>query len=151
MNYQEALKYTMNLCSKSERCNSEVRARLKGYGVKEPEIINILAELEKQGFVDESRYAAMFASDKLRLNKWGNIKIRFNLAQKGIPPEKIEEALSTLDPIEYEEVLRQEIAKKRKTLKGDNKWDLRAKLLRFAGQRGFESELIYSVLDAELG
>ena len=47
----------------------------------------------------------------------------------------------------YSNILREELMKKRKTIKGSNAFELRGKLFRFAHQRGFETGLIYSILD----
>ena len=150
MNYQDALKYSMNLCSKSERCRSEVRDKLEGFGLPDAEIDRVLAALEQEKFIDEARYASMFAADKIRLNKWGKIKIRYILNQKKIPPETIDQALDGMDPVMYEEILRKELLKKMKTLRSGSPWEKRNRLFRFASQRGFESDLIRSVLDTEL-
>jgi regulatory protein len=150
MNYQDALKYSMNLCSKSERCRSEVRDKLTGFGVREPDIEKVLAALEKEKFIDEARYASMFAADKLRFNKWGKIKIRYILNQKKIPPELITQAMDDMDPVQYEEILKQELLKKMKTLRTGSPWEKRNQLFRFASQRGFDSDLIRKVLDTEL-
>jgi regulatory protein len=150
MNLKEALKYGMDLCSKQERCRSEVHGKLQKAGLDESGIEKVLSELEKEGFINESRYAMMFAGDKLRLNKWGRIKIRYMLYQKKIPAEIIDRALNELNPDEYEEVLRGELEKKMKTIPSGNTRDMRNKLFRFASQRGFESGLILKILDSEL-
>jgi regulatory protein len=150
MNLKEALKYGMDLCSKQERCRSEVHGKLLKAGLYESGIDKVLSELEKEGFINESRYAMMFTGDKLRLNKWGRIKIRYMLYQKKIPGEIIDRALDELDTEEYEEVLRGELEKKMKTIRSGNSRDIRNKLFRFASQRGFESGLILKILDSEL-
>lgn len=148
MTCQEALKYSMNLCSKSERCRSEIHAKLQNYKLNEADIEKVLSTLEKEKFIDESRFAAMFASDKLRFNKWGKIKIRYMLVQKKVHGDIIDRALDEMDINEYEEVLIQEITKKKKSIGSGNLWEVRNKLFRFAMQRGFESDLIRKVLDA---
>ena len=150
MNYKEALKYSMDLCSKHEKCRSEIREKLLKSGLSETDIDNVLSTLIKEGFINESRYASMFASDKLKFNKWGKIKIRYMLHQKRIPGETIEGALDEMNSDEYEAVLRQELVKKMKTIRSVNPWDIRNKLYRFASQRGFESDLIRKVMDSEL-
>jgi len=150
MNYKEALKYSMNLCGKQERCKSEVRFKLQKYGLNDTDIERVLTTLEDEGFIDESRFVAMFASDKLRFNKWGRIKIRYMLNQKQIPGEIIDEILGDMDEVEYEYILKQEITKKRKSIRSGSTWEIRNKLFGFARQRGFEPDIIKIALDAEL-
>lgn len=150
MNYKEALNYSMNLCSKQERCKGDIREKLQKYGLNEADIAKVLSELEKEKFIDETRFAAMFASDKLRLNRWGKIKIRHMLYQKQISGDIIDEALQKMDGDEYEEILYHELVKKKKTIRSGSPWEIRGKLFGFARQRGFEPDLINRVLNREL-
>mgnify|MGYP000478992932 CR=1 FL=1 len=56
-----------------------------------------MSELLKDGFVDESRYASAFASEKSALTGWGPIKIRRALMAKGVPSDVIDTALAGTD------------------------------------------------------
>jgi regulatory protein len=147
MNYNEALKYVMDLCSKQERCRSEIKEKLAAAGLSKAETGKILDTLARENFINESRYAGTFTRDKLRFNKWGKVKIRYMLEHKKIPEAIVSEALDGIDEEWYRGILREELLKKRRTTKGSNAFDLRGKLFRFAQQRGFETGLIYAVLD----
>ena len=147
MDYKDALKYSMALCSSRERCRSEIAEKLRERDLSETDIGKILATLEKDKFLDEVRYAASFSRDKLKFNKWGKLKIRYALSGKLIPEAIIGQALAGIDEEYYAGILREELQKKRKTIKGSNAFDLKGRLFRFAQQRGFESGLIYSILD----
>jgi regulatory protein len=145
--YKPALAYAMGLCSKQERCRSEIREKLESRRLSTAQIGRILDTLEKENYLDEARYAGTFARDKLRFNKWGKVKIRHMLERKQIPGSVIDHALGSIDHDGYKGILREELRKKRMTIKGSNAFDLRGKLFRFAQQRGFESGLIYELLD----
>ena len=147
MNYKEALSYTMDLCSRQEKCSSEIREKLKKFKVQEAAVEKVLQILKKEGFIDESRYAGMFVRDKLRINRWGKIKIQYMLSSKRIPDEIIREAMEGIDDQNYLEILKEELSKKQKSVKVENPFEVRNKLARFAQQRGFESGLIFQVLD----
>ena len=147
MNYKEALSYTMDLCSRQEKCSSEIMEKLKKFKVQEASMVKVLQTLKKEGFIDESRYAGMFVRDKLRINRWGKIKIQYMLSAKRIPDEIIREAMEGIDDQNYLEILKEELSKKQKSVKAENPFEVRNKLARFAQQRGFESELIFQVLD----
>jgi len=147
MNYKEALSYTMDLCSRQEKCSSEIREKLKKFKVQEASMVKVLQTLKKEGFIDESRYAGMFVRDKLRINRWGKIKIQYMLSAKRIPDEIIRDALDGIDDQNYLEILKEELSKKQKSIKAENPFEVRNKLARFAQQRGFESGLIFQVLD----
>ena len=147
MNFKDALQYAMNLCSVQERCRSEVSQKLASRKVASGDIEKILTSLVVENFINESRYAGTFARDKLRLNKWGKVTIRYMLQHKNIPGEIIESALQDIGDEDYRDILKEELMKKRKTIKGSNAFDIRGKLFRFAQQRGFETGLIYNILD----
>ena len=147
MNYKEALSYTMDLCSRQEKCNSEIRKKLEKFKLPGRHVEKVLQTLKKEGFIDESRYAGMFVRDKLRINRWGKIKIRYMLMAKQIPEEVIRDAIDGIDDHNYLEILKEELIKKRRQIKDDNPFMVRNKLARFGQQRGFESGLIFQVLD----
>ena len=150
MNYKEALSYTMDLCSRQEKCCSEIREKLMKHKLSPEHIEKVLNILKKEGFINESRYAGMFVRDKLRINRWGKVKIRYMLAGKKIPEEIIGVAIDNIDDAAYRETLREELLKKRKHIGGKLSYENRTRLARFAQQRGFESGIIFQVLD-EIG
>ncbi len=131
------------------RKNAAVRSGINWKNSKSPvaHVEKVLQTLKKEGFIDESRYAGMFVRDKLRFNHWGKIKIRYMLAAKKIPEEIIDEAIREIDDKAYAETLKEELIKKRRQIKDDNYFTVRNKLARFGQQRGFESGLIFQVLD----
>lgn len=45
----------------------------------------IVSRLLQERFIDESRFARYFVNDKLRFNKWGRVKINYEMQRKGIP------------------------------------------------------------------
>lgn len=145
--YKSALGYAMGLCSRQERCRSEIREKLGSWNLSPEKLDSILVALEKDNYLNEARYAGTFARDRLRFNKWGKVKIRHMLERKQIPDPLINNALDSIEQDDYTGILREELSKKRKTIKGKNAFDLRGKLFRFAQQRGFESGLIYEILD----
>jgi regulatory protein len=147
MNQTEALRYTMDLCSRQEKCCSEIREKLEKHDVPKDQIEQVLNTLKKEGFIDENRYAGMFTRDKLRFNKWGKIKIRYMLAGKKIPEEIVNVAINNIDDNTYREILKEELLKKRFHVRGDNPFEIRNKLTRFAQQRGFETGLVVQILD----
>jgi regulatory protein len=69
------------------------------------------------------------------------------LSGKQIPDEIINEAIQGIDEQDYREILIDELQKKRRQIKDANPYTARNKLARFGQQRGFESGLIFQVLD----
>lgn len=133
-------------CSAAERCISDVQKKVDAAGLSSEASDRIIARLLKERFIDEARYTRFFVNDKLRFNKWGKIKISYELYRKNIPSTIREEALAAIDEEEYRSTLLDLLKAKRKSTKGKDERDLFNKLLRFAAGRGFESGIAISCL-----
>ena len=141
-----ALAQAKNICARQEQCKQDIREKLGQWGLTGEETAQIISKLEKEGFIDEQRYAGMFSREKFRLNKWGRIKLRYMLKQKHIPANVIENVLDEINDEEYRGLLLEELQKKNKTLRQRDQKTARNQLVRFAMQRGFEYEIIQKVL-----
>jgi regulatory protein len=144
--YQKALSKAMELCSRSEKCISEIGEKLKAWGVDTSDSDKIIHELVKQKFIDEERYARAFVRDKYRFNQWGRIKIQFMLKGKQIPANVIENAFCEIDEEAYLQVLVGLLRQKQRSIKAATEHERNAKLIRFAQSRGFEYESITHAL-----
>jgi len=144
---KEALIKTRQICSKQEKCISEISTKLKDWQITEEEQNKIIENLLFEKFIDENRYATIYTREKFKFNKWGKIKIRYSLKQLNISTNIIEEALETIDPEEYINLINSELIKKRKTINTKNKYQIRNKMFNFALGRGFESDLIKTEID----
>ena len=127
--------------SLAERCIYDVRKKLTSVGAQSETVDRIVAHLLKEKFIDEARYCQSFINDKFRFNRWGRIKIGYELRGKKISEAIIDKALMTIDDEEYESVLFVLLKDKKRTVKGKTEQDIFSKLYRFAIGRGFESDL----------
>lgn len=125
-------------CSLSEHCKSEVLGKLQQWGAPEKTWEAILNHLEKERYVDESRYATFFVRDKYRFNQWGRIKIAQALRMKHIPSACIDEAMEEIDEQEYLNILTSLLKKKVRSIKASNDYERNGKLVRFAAGHGYE-------------
>lgn len=124
-------------CSKAELCSRDVLQKaLKKTDGDRAAAGEIVARLQSEGFIDDSRYAAAFAREKSSLTGWGPVKIRFALKEKGIDQSVIDAALSEIDPERAGARLSNLLEAKRKSLEGDPQ--IKFKLIRFALSRGYE-------------
>ncbi|HEN20670.1 MAG TPA: RecX family transcriptional regulator [Desulfobacteraceae bacterium] len=146
-NYKKALNRAMALCSKSEKCIRDVTSKLTTWGLSSAhQNETIIQELLKEGFIDEKRYAGSYALDKYRLNKWGRIKIRAMLRSRGLNEKDIEYGLDMIDQDDYLKMIKEEMSNKKKSIRAGNLFDLKARLYRFAGSRGYEKEYIHDFI-----
>jgi regulatory protein len=142
-----ALNKAMALCASREYCSEDIRVKLDSWGINNPDADNIVSKLIRENFINDKRYAEAFVKDKYHHNKWGKVKITAQLRAKRIGAEYIESALATLDEDKYRQTIRDILASHRKFIKTKNQFDLKGKLLRFGLSKGFESHLLYDILN----
>ena len=144
--YEKCVGRAAKICSTAEKCSYDIREKLISWGINEEETEKAISYLKKNQFLDDKRYAQFFVKDKLKFNRWGRIKIAYALRRKQIETEIIENALGTIDESIYEEILDQLITTKIKSAGNIHQAAGKAKILRFAAQRGFTSEEIFGSL-----
>jgi regulatory protein len=146
--YKLILSRAMSLCSKSEKTVFDIRQSMSRWGMtdneKQDKIIGYLLEND---FIDEVRYSYAYVRDKHKFNRWGRVKIRAMLKAKGLADPVVENAVNSISQEEYIKTLKDDISGRRKRLKAKNQYDLRAKLMRFARSRGYETDLSYRIVD----
>lgn len=133
-------------CAYQERSHNEVRSRLYEYGLYSSEIDELLSYLIGEGFLNEERYAKAFAGGKFRIKKWGRLKIINELEGNGISKNCIRIGLKEIDDEDYRKTLLFILKKKMDTVSEEDLFVKRDKVARFAIQKGFESELVWSTL-----
>jgi len=146
INPDEALKRLQKICSGQEKCPADILLLLKKWGVDFRHHNGIISRLKADRFIDEVRFTDAFVMDKIRLDHWGLVKISYFLRQKGIPDQVIGDACKRVDRGVYTGMIRKELEKKRKTLKGSPR-DIWTRLARYGSSRGYEMDIMYVVLD----
>jgi len=135
------------LCSKSEKCEHDIRQKLENYPIDETDREWIIAQLLNDKFLDNERYTGSFVRDKFHFNKWGKLKIKQVLYHKNISESVIKKALDEINSEEYYQLATELIDAKNKSLKDTNIFSRKVRLFRFAAQKGFEPEVIYQILN----
>ncbi len=137
MSTEKAIERLQALCARQEKCAFDVIQKLKQWKIDAPSIQIIVTKLKRDGYVNDSRYAALFVKEKSSINKWGPEKIRVMLAHKGIAKSIIEEVLTQIDTKEAKDQLLELLKRKLPTIKAKSTYDLKNKLIRFGVSRGF--------------
>ncbi len=133
-------------CSGAEHCCLEVRQMLERRKAESADIERIIRYLIKEGYIDESRYAAAFVHDKVRFAKWGRAKIAQALWQKRIPAGVADEALASIDEDEYMAALKDVVASRYRQTKGATEYERKIKTMKSVCSRGYEPALVRKVL-----
>ncbi len=92
-----ALQVAYRFINRRERTVAEMRARLeREEEIPAAESEAAIAELLEYGYLDDARYARVFAEDRRNLDQWGVDRISRTLRERGVDRELISAALATL-------------------------------------------------------
>ena len=140
------IKRIEHYCSIQERCEQDVIKKIKSWKLKDDFKFMMLEKLTDEGFINELRYVKLFCRSKIRLNKWGRIKIKNELIKKNISKDIIQEGLEEIDEEEYLILLNTLIKRKASLIRNQDKFFKKKKIISFLLQKGFESEIIWDNL-----
>ena len=134
-------------CANEEQCRTSVRKKLCDWGASLEASSKIVTRLLDQGFIDERRYARAYVSSKLRTQKWGRLKVIYQLRSKQVPPKFITEALAEIPEEEYKDIMLDVANTKWASYDaGETASKRRSKLVTFLASRGFEQPVIQEML-----
>lgn len=149
MTLEQAKTKAAHLCSQSEKAPQEILDKLVTWGIAKGAAEEIVEWLKKEKFLSEERFAHAFVNDKFKYEHWGRIKIAYHLRNKRIEDSIIENTLDDIiSPEEYLETLKSLLKMKLKGMEMPLAENDRAKLYRFAAQRGFETGFVSKALKA---
>ena len=146
MTQREALEKMKRYCAYQERCQSEVRQKLFILELSSEDIDNIICNLIEENFLNEERFAKNFVRGKFRQKKWGKIKIKQHLKQKGISDYCIKNGFKEINQEDYLKTLDIILLKKSKVLTDENTFIKKQKLAKYAINKGFENNLVWDLL-----
>ncbi|MBS1652307.1 MAG: RecX family transcriptional regulator [Bacteroidetes bacterium] len=133
-------------CAYQERSQQQVRLRLLKFNINSFEKEQIIAKLIEDNFLNEERFAKALVSGKFNIKHWGRDKILVELRKHKVPEKLSKQALCLINKDNYEKIVLNEITKKHKQIKNENKFVVYNKLMRFAISKGFEHELVKDCL-----
>lgn len=144
----QALPKIKHYCTYQERCHSEVKDKLYSFGLTKNESDQIISTLIEENYLNEERFAIMYAGGHFRTKHWGRVKIKYELKKKMISPYCIKKALASIDEENYISTLNRLAELKLKTLKGEKNLFIRKKKLQdHLLQKGFESDLVNAIVN----
>jgi len=144
---EQALQKAKQYCAYQERCHSEVKEKLYGFGLWKVDVEELLSKLIEEDYLNEERFAIQFAGGRFRIKQWGRVKIRYELKQKQVSEYLIKKALKEIDEKDYQKTLQKLFEQKQKQLSSEkNKFIKKRKLQDFLLQKGFELQLIAELL-----
>lgn len=146
INTEQVLPKIKYYCAYQERCRSEVEDKLHSMGLSQIDSEEMIEGLIQDGYLDEKRFATLFAGGKFRTRQWGLLKIKSELIRRGISTENIKHAIEDINAMEYQETFKRLAAQKWKLLGPEKDSTLKkSKLQHYLLQKGYEWELVKTV------
>ncbi len=145
-NIPEVLIKAQRYCAYQERSQKEVRDKLKTLRYNSAEIEQSLAWLIENNYLNEERFAAVYAGGKFRIKSWGKIKIRLYLQRKGVSEPCIRKGLQAISSKEYSQTINKIIAKRILLEKDKSPVKQKYAIAKYLISQGFESELVWDAL-----
>ena len=118
-------------------------ARLQVVPKTKSKIINHLID---DDYLNEVRFTKSFIQGKLRIKKWGRIKLNYELKMRGVKKFIIDEEINKISKGDYYDYFNEFSINKIKTLKG-SKEQKKKSFINYFTYRGWENNLIYEKLN----
>ena len=149
---EEAYAKAAKFCAYQERSRREVTTKLMQWGLSRPEAADLLDRLEKENFVNEDRFVAAYVGGKFRMQRWGRVKISYGLRGHGVGEAAVALGLAALNNADYAATLHGLAVRKAAALTAEtDPQRRRQKLAAFLLSRGFESDLVWPVVNGVVG
>jgi regulatory protein len=136
-----------HFCVYQDRCHKEVEEKIKSYNLIPEAREMILLSLMKDNFLNEERFAKSFARGKFRIKHWGKNRIVNELKMRDISSYNIKTALKEIEEKDYLKTIYTITENRNNVISETNQYKRKKKLIDFLLRKGFETDLIFKVVD----
>lgn len=140
----KAYAHAISYLSYRDRSETEMEQYLQKKDYPAEVVSEIITRLQQENYLDDSSFARAWLDSRIRFRPKGAVALRYELRQKGINPDIIEDTLENLDEIE---LARQAIDKKLSQWKNLDQIKFKTKCIGFLSRRGFAYETAQHVTD----
>jgi regulatory protein len=144
---RQATAVALGLLRRRLRSRAELEAGLLRRGVHREVVLAVTAELRRQGWIDDARFAKAWVRDRLALRPRGMRRLRAELLAKGVSASVADEAIAALVPAGSEDGLALEQARSwLRRMRGLEPEVARRRLVGRLARRGYAPETIVRTL-----
>jgi regulatory protein len=140
------LEKMQSYCMYQERCIKEVKKKLTRLQVTPKTKSKVINHLIDNDYLNEVRFTKSFIQGKLRIKKWGKIKLNYELRIRGVKKFIIDEEINKISKDDYYNYFNEFSNNKIKILKGSKDQKKRS-FINYFTYRGWENNLIYEKLN----
>lgn len=143
---RRARESALTLLDYRSRTEKELERRLLQKGYPEDVVATVLAQLANIDLINDERFASDWVASRVNYRPEGKSRMQWELRQKGVSPDVIDEALEQVDEDkEYDMAL--ELARKKLGGSEITDRDEKRRLAAFLQRRGFHWGVVSRVLD----
>lgn len=145
--YEYAKKMALDYLNRRMRSQWELKRYLERKNIQQSEIRRVIQFCRAQGFIDDHKFAEVYARELVQINRYGIRKIWAKLKSKRIPNAIIQEVLNKTVSRDDQLGLAKQFALKKRQQLGDIA-NPREKVYRYLVQRGFTANIIHEALQS---
>lgn len=138
--YNKAKNKAVKYISYQPRTEKEITEKLKECEYSDNIICRVIETMKKYNYINDKEYAKNFLTSKLNLKGYGIFKISFDLKQKGISDDIINDIIENTELNENKRAL--EVLEKKLRGKKISDYKEKQKLYNFLLRRGFSYDVI---------
>jgi regulatory protein len=143
---EQAFQKLRQYCAYQERSHFEAKEKLYSFGLHKTDVEPLLSKLIEEDYLNEERYAILFAGGHFRSKKWGRVKIKAALQQKKVSGYNIKKGLMVIEEPAYRKCLLQLASVKWNSIKSEQWINKMAKTTNYLLQKGYEPNLIQEAI-----
>ncbi|WP_099203238.1 regulatory protein RecX [Miniphocaeibacter massiliensis] len=147
---QKLISKILNYISYRNRTEKEIYDRLKKETNDEHVIENVIYYLKSITLIDDINFAKSFYDNKRRLNNWSSKKILYELKFKGINNFDLNEYFDDVYDVDYSNAKFFIDKKINSWTKKYDKYKLKSKMYSFLTQKGFDYNIVNSIIEEYL-
>jgi regulatory protein len=143
---QHALEAAYRFLGRRDRTVAEVRGRLEAEEIEAEVVDAAIAELSRQGYLNDARYALRFAEDRRTIDAWGAERIERRLLAVGVEPALVSAAVGERGAAEELEAALAVLRRRFPRAPADDR--SRDRALGLLVRKGYDLELAYDAVRA---
>ena len=142
-NFQKsALNKIINYCNYRDRSTKEIKIKLLDLNYSIEIIDSAISQATELGIVDNFRFSKSFSRGKNQKNRWGKIKIAYELKNKGLNNKEITFGIESIEEKTYYKILMKSIEIYKRKSKNFEK----NKLIKHLINKGYEASLVITTI-----
>ena len=142
-NFQKsALNKIINYCNYRDRSTKEMKTKLLDLNYSIEIIDSAISQAIELGIVDNFRFSKSFSRGKNQKNRWGKIKIAYELKNKGLNNKEITFGIESIEEKTYYKILMKSIEVYKRKSKNFEK----NKLIKHLINKGYETSLVINTV-----